>query len=455
MNAPLPQSVQPFSGRITDIDTHEQIPAQKWVELFGEEMRPFAKIKLSQSPSNKNHPNVEDYAGDVSDLTDDNVWTNKGCTAPGALDVHRRLDVMDRMQVRRQLMFPTAAGIYGMALYTTPEGANTRRAFGDESEAMGRRMMTAGNEWMIAAAKVSDRVRPVANLFGDTVEELTANARDLIRNGIRALMIASSRPPGGVSPADEALDPFYAMLAEAKIALTMHVGSERMLLKSDLWGAAKAFEGYKVNEEVSGDPYRFSTMHLAAENFLSVLVLGGVFERHPELRLGVVELGAHFMGPLAANLDMWYATANKTSLSGVLAAGQERSRLRYSPSEYIRRNVRVSPFDFEPVGEYIEKFGLAEVYCFASDYPHVEGGKDPIGTLADKSDGSWPWCRCIRKILRHEWGMVAAGLTPVTASLPVYGGLVTRCQQKAVATSIEPAFLVDDAMTHGGAFRLY
>src|SRR5579871_6590703 len=123
MSAELPLSVRPYAGRITDVDSHEQIPAQAWVETFGEAMRPFAEVKLSQPATNPNHPNVQGYAGDVMELTDQNVWTNKGPSAPGAFDVRRRLQVMDAMQVRRQLMFPTAAGIYGMLTYTAPRGS--------------------------------------------------------------------------------------------------------------------------------------------------------------------------------------------------------------------------------------------------------------------------------------------------------------------------------------------
>jgi hypothetical protein len=53
-------------------------------------------------------------------------------------------------------------------------------------------------------------------------------------------------------------------------------------------------------------------------------------------------------------------------------------KLKLKPSEYLSRNFRVSPFQFEPVGKYIDRFGLEDVYCFASDFPHPEGGKRPI-----------------------------------------------------------------------------
>jgi hypothetical protein len=44
-------------------------------------------------------------------------------------------------------------------------------------------------------------------------------------------------------------------------------------------------------------------------------------------------------------------------------------------------------FEFEPVGHYIERFGLAEVYCYASDFPHHEGGKDPMNHYLESLKG--------------------------------------------------------------------
>ena len=52
-----------------------------------------------------------------------------------------------------------------------------------------------------------------------------------------------------------------------------------------------------------------------------------------------------------------------------------------TPSHYIRRKVRASCFDLEPVGTYIDRYRLDDVFCFAADYPHVEGGKDPAASF--------------------------------------------------------------------------
>ena len=94
------------------------------------------------------------------------------------------------------------------------------------------------------------------------------------------------------------------------------------------------------------------------------MTLGGVFERHPNLRYGVIEVGAHWVPHLAQKIDLWYHQFHSRWDSMML------------PSEYIARNVRVTPFYFEPVADYIDANPrLASVYCFSSDFPHREGGK--------------------------------------------------------------------------------
>ena len=53
-------------------------------------------------------------------------------------------------------------------------------------------------------------------------------------------------------------------------------------------------------------------------------------------------------------------------------------KLSLRPSEYVRRQVRVTPYPAEDTGWIIEQAG-PEVCLFSSDYPHVEGGRNPLG----------------------------------------------------------------------------
>jgi hypothetical protein len=48
--------------------------------------------------------------------------------------------------------------------------------------------------------------------------------------------------------------------------------------------------------------------------------------------------------------------------------------------------VRVTPFWHEDVNLMVERYGLKEVYVFSTDYPHVEGSRDPIGRFRKTID---------------------------------------------------------------------
>ena len=62
------------------------------------------------------------------------------------------------------------------------------------------------------------------------------------------------------------------------------------------------------------------------------------------------------------------------------------SELSLKPSEYLRRQVKFTPFPTEPVGWMIEQAG-PDLFCFSSDYPHPEGGRDPLRRFEASLDG--------------------------------------------------------------------
>ena len=367
----------PLLERTIDVDGHEFAPPHLWGEIFG----PVA-ARLAEVCGSFIRAMGEDYiyrpgqAADDAAMTYENVWTQRHTGAPGAFDMHRRLDAMDLMGVRRQLIFPSY-GLWGQIL-ATPEGggsiANALRHFlGDPSEAETRELGFAAtdewNDWCVrTTALAPDRLRPVGMLKAPRdAADLIGQTRDLVGRGIRALQINSGEPPAGLSPASPELDPYWAFLAENDVSVMAHVGSDLGFIASAAWSDAPAFAPNKQSFELGFEPYSFATLHLPVEHFLTVMVLGGVFERHPRLRFGAIELGAHWLGPLADNLDMWATT---------IFAGRIKATLSRKPSEYLARNVRVTPHNIvEPVAQFFSRYPqLADCYCYSTDYPHIEGG---------------------------------------------------------------------------------
>jgi predicted TIM-barrel fold metal-dependent hydrolase len=364
-----------------DIDAHEMTPSHLWGDVFGEAAARIAELAepvLKKTGANDFYnPAVN---GDNEDITDENVWNIRGSRAPGAFDMSRRLSVMDVMGVQRQFVFPSFA-LFAVHLYVGNESTHRDR-YGltlpeDEIRALGRAGIDEYNDWVVReSAKDPERIRPVAYInAGSTTEELFEQTKDLIDRGALAINLPAGHPPGGCSPASEELDPYWAMLAERNIAVLVHVGGEFGFLKSPVWGRAPAFKPGKVeSNELGSEPFSFATMSLAICNYLTALTLGGVFERHPNLRFGAIEIGAGWLGPWAENLDMWARDVYSVRMKPFI------SKL---PSEYLASNVRVTPFNnIEPIEKYFERFPhLATSYCFSTDYPHIEGGKDIKRTL--------------------------------------------------------------------------
>jgi len=309
-------------------------------------------------------------------MTQENVWTLRHTGAPGAFDMHRRLEAMDLMGVRSQLIFPSY-GLWGQIL-STPEGggpiaSSLSRIMGDipieEMREIGFAATDEWNDWCVrTSALAPDRLRPVGMLKAPRdLDDLMEQARSLIERGLKGILINSGAPLAGLSPAAKALDPFWAMMSAEDVPVLAHVGSDLGFLQSSEWSNAAAFARRKLSIEIGHEPYSLATAHLPVEHFLTVMVLGGVFERHPGLRFGAIELGAHWLGPLADNLDMWAERVFARRIKDVLSQ---------KPSAYLARNVRVTPHAIvEPVDLFFRRYPeLVSCYCYSTDYPHIEGG---------------------------------------------------------------------------------
>jgi len=380
------KSISPLDaifGRIRDVDTHEMYPARLWEEEFGEVAKPFADLFVKYQPENvPNSLSVRKIRDEdpITAETLDSYWT-KGCLAAGAFDMNQRLKFMDVAGFRESFVFGNALGLTGWQLATGTlkyfehlTGLN----FGADAPALGRRLMKAHNDWCIRVARVSPRLRPVGCIVTQTLTEAIEESERLAAGGVKAVSFPSCLPIEGRAPSHPANDPLWKFFADSKMAALLHIGGEAgFLADKEVWLNAPLFasnvnavqaEIRNVPMELTIDPVSFATCHISPLNYVVNLVLGGVFERVPELRFGVMELGAHWVGPMAENLDMWIGQF----------ARRYRGILSMKPSDYIQRNIRVTPFNFEPVDKYIERHPkMSDVMCFSSDYPHQEGGQDP------------------------------------------------------------------------------
>lgn len=373
-------------GSIIDADSHEMVPAHLWSETFGKETELFAQLVATEHvPGGINSLVAELSQRDEGPITNDLPSWQAGAAAPGAYNLARRLEWLDLCGVSRQYIFPTGPGLYGMLFLTlTPERAKELLGLEVPAEvlrAQGLANLSGYNGWAIKVSQFSDRFRPVGVLDTTDLAEAVAGAEYLISHGIRAISIPAGIPVGGFSPGNPETDPLWEFLAESNVPLLLHVGGDFTFLASSAWGLFGAGYDQIINmsgkkshfQEVPLGPYAISQLGLGCQNFVSTMVFGGTFERHPNLRVGCIETGANWIGPLVENMEQVGSQYQRWA-----------KQLSLSPREYVKRNVRVTGFHWEPIDQYIERYGLEDVYAYGSDYPHYEGGRDPAAIYAAK-----------------------------------------------------------------------
>jgi len=168
------------------------------------------------------------------------------------------------------------------------------------------------------------------------------------------------------------------MLAERRLPFILHVGSSPLSVEAAWMNDGRPDRRTaRGGAEVIGSK-DLTVIHHAAARFVSVLVLDGVLERHPDLRGAVVELGAGWVPDMIRRID--HATDIWAKSEPHLA------EMKRKPSEQIRSQMRFTPYPFEDVGAFITESG-PELYLFSSDYPHAEGGRDPIGRFERALEG--------------------------------------------------------------------
>jgi len=373
----MTMTLESLKGRIGDLDSHENIPVPRYPRIFGEVGQRFIdenkemwqraeQIALATMDKDPGALITVDRE-DNEEITQEAVWEKKGVMAPGAIDMDRRTAVMDAMGIQRQLIFPMM-GIFGW-IQAMGGGQGWMPVATREQIALGREAVRAYNKWAgQLTKKYPDRMWMVGMLLsgevGLTPEAMAERAEELIEGGVKAIMISGGEPPAGLSPADRRLDPFYATLARKNVTLTFHPPSSLGFRRSEVWEAALL------------DPsWGFVTnIHAPHENFLAMMVLGGVLERHPNLRVAFVETGAHWIAPLAEHMD--YVVSS-------MMVGS--SPLSMKPSEYVARNVRTSVLRDEPVEKWLERYPhLQSIYCYSSDFPHPEGKSYSLKVFYDR-----------------------------------------------------------------------
>jgi predicted TIM-barrel fold metal-dependent hydrolase len=289
-------------------------------------------------------------------LDEEQILLRKNWNATGSFLKEDRPRALDLLGFATQLVFNTFLSKY---LCDLEHGDDLDLAY-DVAGAHNRAMIDfcAADRRLLATCYV-----PLADF-----DRSARAAAEAIAMGAKALLVASDCPRGH-SPSHTGLFPVWDQAAEAGLPILFHVGGGGQLLDPNYFT-----NGLPPIPDFHGGDENFRSVDYMAipgppAQTLATLIFDGVLDRHPELMFGVIEQGASWVPGWMRMMDSAVAAFSKM---------EERLRaLSALPSEIVRRQVRATPYPSENVGWIVEQAG-PEVCLFSSDYPHVEGGRNPV-----------------------------------------------------------------------------
>lgn len=356
------------SGRVIhDADSHlMELPdsLEPFIERrFLEAYRDLPKVRHAREQAYVERARSLQADETFREGADANIMLRKNYDALGAFLKADRPRALDQLGFASQLVFTTwCLNNFGLE---KPEDAP-----------LGYATATAHNRMMADFCATDRRFLGTAYIPLFDIARAITLTREAIGMGAKALLIPSR--PQGRSASHVGYDPIWAMAQEAGLPILFHVGDEKKLDEQYFDNGLPRVKDFHGGEENFTSVSYMPIPH-SVELTLAALIIDGVLDRFPRLKFGAIELGASWLPGWMRNLD---------GAAMAFAKNEERlQKLSMKPSEFVQRQVRVTPYPHEDVGWLIANAG-EEIFLFSSDYPHVEGGRNPLKRFNDSLAGS-------------------------------------------------------------------
>lgn len=286
----------------------------------------------------------------------------KGWGAYGAFDPAERSEALNELGFRCQLVFPTFS---------------PTQFLGEKDAKLKYGGARAHNRAMGAFCANDKRLLGVGVVPLDEPELAAKEIANAAKSGCKSVWVAAA-PAGDKSPGHPDLDIVWQAMVEHDLPFMLHIGAGTRTLRREYEnnGQPRTTDWLGGGENLRILDYM--VMNFAPQMFLTAITFHGVFTRFPALRGGVIELGGGWVPDFLRRLDNGHRMFKKSD-PGVAA-------LPRAPSEIVREHVKFTPFPGEDIGKMIRDAG-EDIFLFSSDYPHIEGGKDPVKRFDDTMEG--------------------------------------------------------------------
>lgn len=249
-------------------------------------------------------------------------------------DATLRIADQQRDGIAAEILYPTV----GMVLCNHPDVDYKRACF------------NAYNRWITEyCAEDPTRLLGCGQTALRTVEEGIADLEAIAAAGLRGVMM-----PGEAGPEKDYDDPVWDPFWEAAVALGLPLSFHI------LTGRGGGWRGPRLNS--------FLSIIRSIQDIMGTLIFGGVFERHPDLRVVCVEADAGWVPHFMYRMDHAYKRHRNWMQPGV-----DLSKL---PSEYFAEHIYTTFQDDWTAFAHANDMNWRRL-MWANDFPH--------------SDSTWPW----------------------------------------------------------------
>ena len=218
----------------------------------------------------------------------------------------------------------------------------------------------AHNRWMADwCARFPERRAGIGQIFLNDVDEAIKDVQWIHANGLRGGILISSVPPDvdWLAPLyDPIYDPLWAVCEDLGVPVNSHGGTGL-----PDYGRYPASALLFINE----------VTFYSQRPFVQLLT-SGVFERFPNLKFVMTEMGCAWIPPMLDQLDRILGQIRDTGRVGELRFAEEHVLPR-SATEYFKQNCWVGAS--QPAADDVAArhvIGL-DKFMWGSDYPHNEG----------------------------------------------------------------------------------
>jgi predicted TIM-barrel fold metal-dependent hydrolase len=331
---------------VFDADSHFMEPPDFWAEHIDPALRDRAPVGAPDRGAmtvdgDRRVPTVRwrRLAGGLASLNDEWATTYRKYDERG-WDPDAYVMAMDDQSIDRMALYPSRG-----LMQVAPWGLDP---------VLAAAIVRAYNDWAATfVADVPDRLFAVGQLdLRDVEAAITEARRGADELGLRAFFVLPEPPLPGVTLERAYYDPLWSALEELDVALALHnvAGTGLGQIGADRFGDWAL-------------PRIAAAFPLEAQLTLFSFLVGGICDRHPGLRVVVLESGAGWLPFWLWWLDELYERY----------VGLDCEELSAPPSELFRRQCFVSAEIEEPgLRAVVDALGI-DCIVTASDFPHPEG----------------------------------------------------------------------------------